>query len=690
MKQTLKRVLPWVLVVAVLAGLAAIHGLDANFDASYEIMNGDFQNYNPVRHLLAGQAPYKDFAVYLGAGELYSVGSLLLILGNSFGRSVFATNFCTWFYFELLILAASLVVLGRGKRALFACPALSAYFLLVAHDVAVPFQVQLRPLIEYAARNGNSARMMRGAALTLTILVILLGLQLWAYRERISRRGRAVAPWVLVPAVAGFLVPWSNDMGAAMYISVALGYGLFLLRQYGTAWKKVLVRVGQYILISCVGLGVSVLLISWGHPVAWLQQTRGVSSFQGWYYGTSADGKLCYLTDYIPQKAGAVCLILAVLFAVGIFRCRSARSAVLAAAGFALCLGMPLWNLLYCILSGSREGGPTGGAQALLAILLPLFVLRALFWAAARLPAGSRKPVRVLTRAGGIVCAVFACAVLAVGMNDQVQSRLGGHGDLTYVPELGGWFGDQADKLATEKAMNEGKTLFGTYSSALEAMTGQLQPTGVDYIIHAMGDRQRLAYLTTFQTGTFDRVVTPSAKVALSERWSRNANWWFYRELYRWWSPVANTYNSGGMHLFWEKTGVCNDLAQPCTVDVAQDGKTVTITVTAEDPTFCGVADVALDYTFGVDSGYAQRGGLHSFLFYTAVTENELCTAADRDPDQGNFFLPTDRSVYNVPVTISNGVGVITLEALPQDAANVTVNSAMVEATYFDWEYFFE
>lgn len=168
MKQTLKRVLPWVLVVVVLAGLAAIHGLDANFDASYEIMNGDFQNYNPVRHLLAGQAPYKDFAVYLGAGELYSVGSLLLILGNSFGRSVFATNFCTWFYFELLILAASLVVLGRGRRALFACPALSAYFLLVAHAVPVPFQAQLRPLIEYAARNGNSARMMRGAALTLT------------------------------------------------------------------------------------------------------------------------------------------------------------------------------------------------------------------------------------------------------------------------------------------------------------------------------------------------------------------------------------------------------------------------------------------------------------------------------------------------------------------------------------------
>lgn len=163
----------------------------------------------------------------------------------------------------------------------------------------------------------------------------------------------------------------------------------------------------------------------------------GVSAFQGWYYGTSADGKLCYLTDYIPQPAGALCLVLAVLFAVGIFRCRHNRSAALAAAGFALCLGMPLWNLLYCILSGSREGGPTGGAQALLAILLPLFVLRAVLELAGRLLQGHTKPARLLGYAAAAACTVFACAVLAVGMTGQVQSRLGGHGDLTYVPELG-------------------------------------------------------------------------------------------------------------------------------------------------------------------------------------------------------------------------------------------------------------
>ena len=229
-KQTAKHAAPWVLLLVLLAGLAAVRGLGANYDIGYEIMNGDFQNYNPVRHLLAGQAPYKDFTVYLGAGELYSVGGLLLILGNSFGRSMFATNFCTWSYFELLVLAVCLVVLGSGRAARAGTAALCSYFFLVVQGVRVPLADSISPPLAYAASNGNSARMIRSAALTLAVLVILLGLRIWQGRG-MPRCGPLPLPALLVPLTAGALVPWSNDMGGAMYISVALGYGLFLIRE---------------------------------------------------------------------------------------------------------------------------------------------------------------------------------------------------------------------------------------------------------------------------------------------------------------------------------------------------------------------------------------------------------------------------------------------------------------------------
>ena len=178
--------------------------------------------------------------------------------------------------------------------------------------------------------------------------------------------------------------------------------------------------------------------------------------------------------------------------------------------------------------------------------------------------------------------------------------------------------------------------------------------------------------------------------MAQYERWSRNANWWFYRELYRWYAPVANTFNSGGMHLFWQRTGVCNDLGQEFSVEVLPAGQSVTITLTAADPTFNGVADLRIGYAFDLPDDYLLRGGLYGFLLCYPDTETALWAERGREGGDAGFYLPTDRSVYNIPVTVADGTGTVTLQALPADAAAVTVTEAVVEASYTDWEYFFE
>ena len=122
-KHTLRRLAPWAALLILLAGFAAVRGLAGSFVIDYDIMNGDFQNYNPVRRLLAGQAPYAQFAAYLGAGELYGVAAILLVVGNTFARSMFAADFLTWFCFELLILAVSRALMGRGRPARALTPA---------------------------------------------------------------------------------------------------------------------------------------------------------------------------------------------------------------------------------------------------------------------------------------------------------------------------------------------------------------------------------------------------------------------------------------------------------------------------------------------------------------------------------------------------------------------------------------
>ena len=67
-----------------------------------------------------------------------------------------------------------------------------------------------------------------------------------------------------------------------------------------------------------------------------------------------------------------------------------------------------------------------------------------------------------------------------------------------------------------------------------------------------------------------------------------------------------------------------------------------------------------------------------------------LCAAAGRDGSSCDWFLPTDRHTYEIPITIENGAGSVTLTALPADAATLTVTGAAVNGTFFDWEYFYE
>ena len=137
-KQTLRRLAPWAALLILLAGFAALRGLADSFVIDYDITNGDFQNYNPVRHLLAGQAPYAEFTVYLGAGELYGVAAILMVVGNTFARSMFAAEFLTWFCFELLVLAVCRAVLRTGRAARAMTAALCAYCLLAVQGMNLP------------------------------------------------------------------------------------------------------------------------------------------------------------------------------------------------------------------------------------------------------------------------------------------------------------------------------------------------------------------------------------------------------------------------------------------------------------------------------------------------------------------------------------------------------------------------
>ena len=647
LKKCLKTLMPWLVLAALFLWMAAVRGNAAAADLEYDITNGDFQNYNPVRRMLAGQIPYRDFTVYLGVGELYSVAAVLLAAGNTFAGSVFAAGALTWLFYELLALAVGFAVLGRARPARIFAAVLSAlYFVWLPQNLLV-----------FAGDAGNSARMIRFGAVPLLVLLLALVL-------RYSRR-----PALWWPLLAGALVPWSNDVGGSVYIAVSLAYGLLLLRRYGRQIRIVAQKTLAYIAVSAAGLAGAVTLYTWGHPLAWLRQTRGVSADQGWYYGSSLEDRLCHLWQFRPSAGFGLALGLAVVFAVALFKASGRRQTLQCAGVFALCLTAALWEFLYAVGSGVRTG-PHGG-QMLMGLLIPAGAV----WFVRRASGRRTRWIRP-------AAALAALGLAAFGGWQQMRDAALTRQSLTWQPELNGYLGDQAEKLDRERALTEGKTVFSTYATGLEVITGQFQPTGTDYIIHAMGDRLRVGYLTTFQQGTWDWVTTPSPKNAGYEHWARNANWWFYRELYRYWQPLGNTYVCGGMHLIWQKTNIINDLEKPAQVTAeALDDGLVRLTVTVPDG-WNGVADVALQYAVT-----NIKPALHHYLYADCITERELLDKDDRHSQNPNFFLPADRNAWVIPVTVSQGTGVVILQSTD---SSLTVQSAEVMATYDDWLYFLE
>ena len=71
----------WVFAVGVVLCILIIffHAKSAGHYANFYPINGSFQNYNPVRRLISGQIPYRDFQDYLGLGHLY-IGSIVTLL----------------------------------------------------------------------------------------------------------------------------------------------------------------------------------------------------------------------------------------------------------------------------------------------------------------------------------------------------------------------------------------------------------------------------------------------------------------------------------------------------------------------------------------------------------------------------------------------------------------------------------
>lgn len=101
------------------------------------------------------------------------------------------------------------------------------------------------------------------------------------------------------------------------------------------------------------------------------------------------------------------------------------------------------------------------------------------------------------------------------------------------------------------KPKNEQKlpSIWSVYANVLEGDLGIFQPSGYDYIIHAVGPERRQEYVKSFDRTRPDYVITMRNDFFLYEEWLRNEHWDFYHRLllnYR--IKDVTSY-----HLIWER-----------------------------------------------------------------------------------------------------------------------------------------
>ena len=270
--------------------IAILVGLKNTKIVDFYPSNNGFQDYNVVRRLLAGQTPFKDFAVYLGLGHLYLLSFFQLIIGNSFGLSIFNTNMVTMLIFELFVFEISYLILNNKTQSAYLTIIISLLNLIRPKILEKVFALQIISSFNLGITVGTSARLIRNASCVIFPIIIVILFKLIDKLKNINKIKNAfLTKKIIYPLIAGICILWSNDGGISTYIVLSFVYFLLLIKEYNKNLKSIFLFTLLYIILSLTSFSIVLLIATKGNIIAWFNYTLGVSSYQSWYYGEAID-----------------------------------------------------------------------------------------------------------------------------------------------------------------------------------------------------------------------------------------------------------------------------------------------------------------------------------------------------------------------------------------------------------------
>ncbi len=686
MKQKLQNIhqkhkwLKYVYVICAFTVVAFYYGARNLTDVNFIVTNGDFQTYNVLNRFLHGQIPYVDFANYLGGAPLITLTPFLLF-NNNFLTSLFATNFVSAMFFMLFVWLLTYIFVKNywvASIVALAMPVLNSSKLLLTFVPYYGYYVTM--YLDLLMYPGNSIRILRLGLVLILAMVLLIYIKKKPnakLQESVnSKRFLAVCAYIV-----GACIVWSNDFGISVIVSSTFLVFCFLLNNCIFAKMfggfKLFEKFAMWVLFVVLGVFSGVLLITRGHPLAWIKDTVQIGSWQYWFFTSEEQEKITNFIQFFTANGDSKhervifhLVIFALFFIWFFYSLIKNKLSNYTIVYMFIALSIVVAFLAYMYGSGGFEfeEGIFGLLILTLAALLIKFIMHMFLKYVPKIK--NKNSVRLINAMCAICILIFLIPISTSAHNEFSKRTSIDVQNSDYIAELNGATYYAFALRQMEDIVGDNK-IFSTYSSALDLMLGQFQPTGSDYIIHALGEEVSTQYLNEFKNGEYPYVQTTNFKTWVWEHPTSSVqknSWQFYSELYE-------NYSVQGYYadwVLWERneSGIKNIAEANNEIEVVKmDEKNVVIRIESDTEFENAIASVNISYE--------TSRNLSWFTFQTFKTTTYVRNSSFEEHFKG-YFMPNEAENRQIMVPLENGKAEITISSLPREGTVLNVKDASV------------
>lgn len=639
------------------------------FSAEFHPTNGTYQNYNPVRRMYAGQTPCSDFSVYLGFGHLILGTLVTTLFGGTYTDSVNAFAFLTYLLFPLFGLLLGRAILC-SKTKVYTVTALSTIaaslpnFIITIFDQTKGIFLQFLNTINSNLVVGNSARIIRGSAPFFAITILIIGARLVnkiTIYKNLPDKKKSQLKLIGISIIGGLSFIYSNDYGISTWICLGVMLTWFIFCRSKNILRCIFTLI-EYLAISTGSALLGAFIITRGQLQSWIEQTFSIGEFQSWYF-ISPKSYYIYELDFSPLIVAQSILTCIYLFLI--FNKKGNRESLVR-------YGIPaLLNMTgvaaaneYKILSGDILH-QISTIILFFTALFEIMNLSANRFKTKKFKSPNKR--RSITLAISLVlCIVSITSNIIFVVNEY--SSMQDPNTAKYFDKLDGYLTDRAEDLTQANKFLNGSKIWATYATAIETNANQLHPSKNDYIIHALGEKGQAEYLEQFKNSNFDYAATIKNGFFSYGEWIKKSNWYFTKELFTNYHPVfSNTYET-----FWEKNTDDNNYVisgNNLTLKTEVIDESTVKVILSGDSDINGIAELKCSYNVEKDTSNIKS--IFNHLRYLNVQDTHHIKLYS----QNTYNLPSSGENAELPVSIINGYGEVTLTSNPNESTTLDVSA---------------